>query len=169
MIFNVTFNNISAISWPSYLCTIGIWSVYKQHKGPPWSWSCDSWIYNYLCIQCLSQVKLCVRIPLIARCTAQVVVNPTITRSWPRRPFVLFVNWSYSDCAKIRGPGVLICTDRYISHTFIWKSVISEKIVEVNLDAITKRQYLCIQCLSQVKLCVRIPLIARCTRYNIMW
>jgi len=29
--------------------------------------------------------------------------------------------------------------------------------------------YLCNQWLSQLKLWFRIPLIARCTRYNIMW
>jgi hypothetical protein len=29
-----------------------------------WSWSYGSWIYNYVCNQCLSLLKLCVRIPL---------------------------------------------------------------------------------------------------------
>ena len=29
-----------------------------------WSWSYGSWIYNYLCNQCLSSLKLWVRIPL---------------------------------------------------------------------------------------------------------
>ena len=33
------------------------------------SWSYDSWIYNYLCTQCLSPLKFCVRIPIMARCT----------------------------------------------------------------------------------------------------
>ena len=32
------------------------------------SW-CGSWIYNYLCNQCLSPLKLWVRIPFMARCT----------------------------------------------------------------------------------------------------
>ena len=27
--------------------------------GPSWSWSYDSWVYNYLCNQCLSPLKLC--------------------------------------------------------------------------------------------------------------
>jgi len=27
-------------------------------KGPSWSWSHDSWIYNYLCSQCLSPLNL---------------------------------------------------------------------------------------------------------------
>jgi len=36
-------------------------------KGP--SWSCGSWISNYLCNQCLSPLKLWVRTPFMARCT----------------------------------------------------------------------------------------------------
>ena len=31
---------------------------------PSWSWSYGSWIYNYLCNQCLSPLTLCVWIPL---------------------------------------------------------------------------------------------------------
>jgi hypothetical protein len=34
-----------------------------------WSWSYDIWIYSYLCNQSISPLKLCVRIPLMARCT----------------------------------------------------------------------------------------------------
>jgi len=30
----------------------------------PWSWSCGSWIYKYICNQCRSPVKVWVRIPL---------------------------------------------------------------------------------------------------------
>ena len=33
------------------------------------SWSYGSWIYNYLCNQCLSPPRLWVRVPLMARCT----------------------------------------------------------------------------------------------------
>jgi hypothetical protein len=33
-------------------------------RGPSWSWSYGSWIYNYLCNQCLSPLTLWVRIPL---------------------------------------------------------------------------------------------------------
>jgi hypothetical protein len=32
--------------------------------GPLWWWSYGSWIYNYLCNQCLSLLKWWVRIPL---------------------------------------------------------------------------------------------------------
>ena len=33
------------------------------NKGPSWSWLYGSWIYNYLCNQCLLLLKLWVRIP----------------------------------------------------------------------------------------------------------
>jgi len=36
---------------------------------PSWSWSYGSWIDNYLCILCLSPLKLWVRTPFMARCT----------------------------------------------------------------------------------------------------
>jgi hypothetical protein len=38
-------------------------------KGPSWSWSYGSWIYNYLFNQCLSPLMLLVRISIRARCT----------------------------------------------------------------------------------------------------
>ena len=37
--------------------------------GPSWPWSYGSWIYNYLCIQCLSPLRLWVQISIRARCT----------------------------------------------------------------------------------------------------
>jgi hypothetical protein len=33
-------------------------------EEPSWSWSYGSWIYNYICNQCLSPLMLWVRIPL---------------------------------------------------------------------------------------------------------
>jgi len=41
----------------------------KYIEGPSWSCSYGSWIYNYLCNQCLSPLKLWVRTPLMERCT----------------------------------------------------------------------------------------------------
>jgi len=38
-------------------------------EGPLWSWSYDSWIYNYLCNQCISPWTLWVRTPFLASCT----------------------------------------------------------------------------------------------------
>ena len=42
--------------------------IKKQMRGPSWSWSYSSWIYNYLCNQCLSELTLWVRIALMVRC-----------------------------------------------------------------------------------------------------
>ena len=42
---------------------------YPHVEGPSWSWSHCIWIYIYLCTQCLSPVKLWVRIPFMASCT----------------------------------------------------------------------------------------------------
>jgi len=38
--------------------------VIKKNMGPSWSWSYGSWIYSYLCNQCLSRLMLWVWIPL---------------------------------------------------------------------------------------------------------
>ena len=38
-------------------------------QGPSWLWLYGSWIYNYLCKQCLSPLMLWVRFPIRARCT----------------------------------------------------------------------------------------------------
>ena len=35
-----------------------------MNQGPSWSWSYCSWIYNYICNECLSPLKLWVRTPL---------------------------------------------------------------------------------------------------------
>jgi len=37
--------------------------------GPSWPWSYGSWIYNYLCNQCLSPLMLWVWISIRVRCT----------------------------------------------------------------------------------------------------
>jgi hypothetical protein len=37
--------------------------------GLSWSWLYGSWIYNYLCNQCLSPLKLWVLTLFMARCT----------------------------------------------------------------------------------------------------
>ena len=40
--------------------------MYFYIKGPSWPWSYGSWIYNYLCNQCLSPLMLVVRISIRA-------------------------------------------------------------------------------------------------------
>jgi hypothetical protein len=39
------------------------WLLHKK-EGPSWSWSYGSWIYNYLCNQCLSSLMLWVQITI---------------------------------------------------------------------------------------------------------
>ena len=53
-------NDADGHYWCKYV--ISIW-------GPSWSWSYGSWIYNYLCNQCLSPLMLWVRISIGVRCT----------------------------------------------------------------------------------------------------
>ena len=43
--------------------------LYTCVEGTSWSWSHGSWIYNYLCNQSLSPLKLWARTPFMARCT----------------------------------------------------------------------------------------------------
>ena len=43
-------------------------------KGQSWSWSYGSWIYNYLCNQYLSPLKLWVQTPFMARCTRYSII-----------------------------------------------------------------------------------------------
>jgi hypothetical protein len=75
MAFNATFKNISVISWQSIFAIVlsvlqFISLVYTSlssrwiHRG-----SYDNWIYNYLCNQCLSPLKLWVWNQFMARCT----------------------------------------------------------------------------------------------------
>jgi hypothetical protein len=44
-------------------------SIYQLGPSWSWSWSYGSWIYNYLCNQCLSPLMLWVRISIRAMCT----------------------------------------------------------------------------------------------------
>ena len=45
----------------SYVIILLQSSFYMSIRGPSWSWSYGSWIYTYLCNQCLSPLKLWVR------------------------------------------------------------------------------------------------------------
>ena len=62
--------------WPQMMTIKVIVIIWGQSSAcipfdqwPSWSWSYGSWIYNYLCNQCLSLPKFWVRILLMARCT----------------------------------------------------------------------------------------------------
>ena len=49
--------------------------LFNQSRGPSWSWSHDSWIYNYLSNQCLSPLTLWIWIPLMTKCTQHCVMK----------------------------------------------------------------------------------------------
>ena len=70
----------------SYTCIIKHVKIYRSYQnivrvivrhlltvGPSWPWSYGSWIYNYLCNQCISLLKLRVWILLIVR-----ILNTTL-------------------------------------------------------------------------------------------
>ena len=70
--FHLTFNLRSHISLSVQHLCCHCWDHGNSYwnsllKGQPWSYG--SWIYNYLCNQCLSPTKVWIRIPLMARCT----------------------------------------------------------------------------------------------------
>jgi hypothetical protein len=70
MVFNASVKNISAIS------SRMIKSYFT--RGPSWSWSYGSWIYNYLCNQCLPTLMLWVWITLMARCTRYNIIRDQV-------------------------------------------------------------------------------------------
>ena len=51
------------------MSSIRILYKHVHHKGPSWTWSYGSWIYNYICNWCLSPLMLWVRISIRAMCT----------------------------------------------------------------------------------------------------
>jgi hypothetical protein len=53
----------------SFGCTLAWCNFISWLLGPSWPWSYGSWIYNYLCNQCLSLLMLWDRILIRARCT----------------------------------------------------------------------------------------------------
>jgi hypothetical protein len=86
-------------------------------QGPLWSWSYGSWIYNYLCNQCISPLKLWVWIPHMVRCTRCNIM-------W----------WSLSvTCGKsVVSPGTLVSfTNKTDSHD------IAEILLKVALNTMT--------------------------------
>jgi hypothetical protein len=50
----------------------------RHFQCPSWPWSCSSWMHNHLCNQCISPLKLGVRILLMARHTRYVHINTII-------------------------------------------------------------------------------------------
>ena len=65
--YNPKYHNI--LKCVCYWCSIPL-RMNCFLNEPSWPWSDGSWIYNYLCIQCLSPLMLWVPISIRARCTA---------------------------------------------------------------------------------------------------
>ena len=70
--FNQWEHNIVAGSHVEFLISTknsNFVKYFLNKKGPSWSLSYGSWIYNYLCNQCLSPLTLWVQTQLMVRCT----------------------------------------------------------------------------------------------------
>ena len=57
-------------------------------EEPSWPWSYDSWIYNYICNQCLSPLTLWVPTPL-SRCVIDTILCDTVC------PWLVVDRWFY--------------------------------------------------------------------------
>ena len=76
VLHQITFTSVSQFSYgvmhfrtTRYVFRDVMYDLLITLLGPLWSWSYDSWIYNYLCNQWLSPLMLWVRILIRARCT----------------------------------------------------------------------------------------------------
>ena len=62
-------SGILCFSFYFFDLSIRFWTeLFRQCERPSWLWSYASWIYNYLCNQCLSPLMLWFRISIRARC-----------------------------------------------------------------------------------------------------
>ena len=73
----------------------------EQIKGESWSWSYGSWIYKYLCNQCLSPLKLWVRIPFMARWTRYTLCDKVCQWLAAGRWFTPISSTNKTDCHDI--------------------------------------------------------------------
>ena len=68
--------------------------MYNKIEGPSWSWSYGSWIYNYLCNQCLSPLTLWVWIPLRWGVLLQYYVIKFVNDLWQVSGFLRVLRFS---------------------------------------------------------------------------
>ena len=76
----------------------------KYHRGRLRSWSYGSWIYNYLCNQCLSPLKLWVQTPFMARCTQYNISDKAcqwLATGWWLYPGTPVSSTNITDCHDI--------------------------------------------------------------------
>jgi hypothetical protein len=91
-------------------------------KWPSWSWSYGSWIYNYLCNQCLSPLTLWIRIPL-----RRGVLNTTLCDK--------VCQWLAA--GRWFSPGILISSTNEID-----RHDVTERLLRVALNTITQTYYI---------------------------
>jgi hypothetical protein len=65
---SLKFRTVKSATIVSKLGMRPVFDKSSKFQGPSWLWSHGSWIYNYLCNQCLSPLMLWVWILLRARC-----------------------------------------------------------------------------------------------------
>jgi len=120
--------------------TICIWK-----EGPSWSWSYDSWIYNYLCKQCLSPLKLWVRTSFMARCTLQLYVIKFVCDLRQVSGFLQVLHVSSTNKTKCHSIAEIFFESGIKQHIPILEKLVSNRCMLVS------------------------PLCKMCTRYKIMW
>jgi hypothetical protein len=71
------------------------YDAHTFRMGPLWPWSYGSWIYNYLCNQCISPLMLWVQISIRARCTTIFVLHALIDLyfSFGKKLYCTFVDF----------------------------------------------------------------------------
>jgi hypothetical protein len=83
---------------------------YVTCKEPSWSWSYGSWIYNYLCNQYLSPLKLWVRTQFMVRCTLQFYVIKFVSDLRQVSGFLFYINFSADFIGEVLRQEELPCT-----------------------------------------------------------
>ena len=96
-LFNLTFR-ISPDAFFQGIVTI---NFYSWEKRSSWQWSYGSWIYNYLCNQCLSPLMLWVLILNRARCTTCDKVCQWLATSQWFSSYPLVSSTNKTDCHDI--------------------------------------------------------------------
>jgi hypothetical protein len=95
----------------------------RMSEGPSWPWSYGSWIYNYLCNQCLSPLMLWVQISIRARCT-------TLCDKFCQ--WLATGRW-FSPCPPVSSTNKLDCHD------------VTEILMNVALNTIKQTKYVCLK------------------------
>jgi hypothetical protein len=99
--------------------------------GPSWSWPYGSWINNYLCYQCISPLKLRVRIPFvysIGRCKSLCENNGNGTKLK-----LQYINALIKYEIKIRVRAMVFNTTFNNISVISWRSVLLVKDDQANL------------------------------------